>query len=219
MWRLLHRQYPCGLSSLPRGIHWDLLPSAPAYDQHMTEKQPYELLRTEGELEVRRYPEHLVAETRVSADFEEAGSRAFRFLFGYITGNNAARESIAMTAPVVQSQRIAMTAPVTQTGSGGNYTVAFVLPSTMNEASAPVPTSNEVSLRTVAGRLVAALRFRGRWSESSFGNHRDRLLTAVADAGLAISGDPWFARFDPPLTPAFLRHNEVLVELVEGPLP
>ncbi|GAA1221871.1 hypothetical protein GCM10009655_21830 [Rhodoglobus aureus] len=126
-----------------------------------------------------------------------------------------------MTAPVVQSrsQRIAMTAPVVQTGSGGNYTVAFVLPATLSEASAPLPTSEAVSLRTVPERLVAAVRFRGRWSETSFEKHRDQLLSAVTDAGLAIVGDPWFARFDPPFKPSFLRHNEVLIELAEASRP
>ena len=52
----------------------------------MTEQQPYDLLHTEGAVEVRRYPEHLVAETEVVADFQDAGNRAFRYLFGYIDG-------------------------------------------------------------------------------------------------------------------------------------
>ena len=184
----------------------------------MTEQQPYALLRTEGAVEVRRYPEHLVAETEVVADFQDAGSRAFRYLFGYITGHNTARQSIAMTAPVVQarSQRIAMTAPVVQTGSDGRYTVAFVLPSSLDEASAPLPLRSEVSLRTVPARLVAAGRFTGRWSESAYEKHRDEFLSAVTDAGLTAIGEPWFARFNPPSTPWFLRHNEVLIEVAEA---
>jgi hypothetical protein len=184
----------------------------------MTEKQPYDLLRTKGAVEVRRYPEHLVAETEVAADFQDAGNRAFRYLFGYISGDNTARQSIDMTAPVMQarSQRVAMTAPVVQTGSGGRYTVAFVLPASLDEASAPVPARSEVSLRTVPVRLVAALRFSGRWSQSAFEKHRAELLSAVADAGLTTIGESWFARFNPPFTPSFLRHNEVLIEVAEA---
>lgn len=183
----------------------------------MTEKQPYDLLRTEGAVEVRRYPEHLVAETEVAANFQDAGNRAFRYLFGYITGDNTARQSIAMTAPVVQarSQRVAMTAPVVQTGSGGRYTVAFVPPSSLDEASAPLPARSEVSLRTVPTRLVAAVRFTGRWSQSAYEKHHADLLSAVADAGLTTIGEPWLARFNPPTTPWFLRHNEVLIEVAE----
>ncbi len=183
----------------------------------MTQKQPYDLVRTEGAIEVRRYPEHLVAETEVQADFQDAGNRAFRYLFGYITGDNTARQPIDMTAPVVQapSQRISMTAPVVQTGSSGRYTVAFVLPSSLDESSAPLPTRSEVSVRKVPARLVAAVHFTGRWSEAAFEKHRAELLSAAADAGLMTIGDPWFARFNPPSTPWFLRHNEVLIEVVE----
>ena len=179
----------------------------------MTEQQPYEIVRSEDTFELRQYPEHVVAETEVTGDFESAGSRAFRCLFGYISGENTAKVSIAMTAPVVQgtSQRIAMTAPVVQTESQGKYTVAFVLPAGLSEASAPRPTRPEVVVRTVAPRLVAAARFTGRWSSSSYEKHRLALLAGLADAGLTPVGDAWFARFDPPFTPWFLRHNEVLV--------
>ena len=53
----------------------------------MTEQQPYELLRRTPGYELRRYPSHILAETLVrDADFEDAGNRAFRALFGYISG-------------------------------------------------------------------------------------------------------------------------------------
>lgn len=54
----------------------------------MTEQQPYEVVRDAGNFELRRYREHVVAETTVSADFERAGNQAFRYLFGYISGDN-----------------------------------------------------------------------------------------------------------------------------------
>ncbi len=186
-----------------------------AYDRGMTEQQPYDLVRSENGFDVRHYPEHVVAETVTSGDFEGAGSRAFRYLFGYITGDNAARGTIEMTAPVVQaaSQRIAMTAPVVQSAEGDSFVVAFVLPASLTEATAPRPRRPEVSLRTVPARYAAAARFSGRWSEASFGKHRSDLLSAVEAAGLSTVGEPWFARFDPPFTPWFLRHNEVLVEI------
>ena len=57
----------------------------------MTEQQPFEL--------VRRYPAHVLAEVQVHAPFDRAGNAAFRCLFKYISGNNTARESVAMTAP------------------------------------------------------------------------------------------------------------------------
>lgn len=183
----------------------------------MTEQQPYDVVRSLDGFEVRRYPEHVVAETHVTADFEGAGNRAFRYLFGYINGDNVARQSIAMTSPVVQGRsRIAMTSPVVQSGSGEAFTVAFVLPAAMTEATAPLPSRPEVQLRTVPPRLVAAARFTGRWTEGAYERQRAALLAGLADAGLTPVGDAWFARFDPPYTPWFLRRNEVLVEVAEG---
>lgn len=44
----------------------------------MTEQQPYDVLEAYPAFELRRYPEHLVAETEVGAPFELAGNLAFR---------------------------------------------------------------------------------------------------------------------------------------------
>ena len=185
----------------------------------MTEQQPYELVRRAPHYELRRYPSHILAETLVrDAAFEDAGSRAFRVLFGYISGENTARQSIEMTAPVVQSAtaRIAMTAPVVQQQSEDGFVVAFVLPAAMTEVTAPVPARNEVTLRTVPERLVAALRFSGRWTRASWDSHREALLESLSADGLTPIGVPRFARFDPPYTPWFLRRNEVLVDIADN---
>ena len=185
----------------------------------MTEQQPYETVRRTSDYEVRRYPSHLLAETLIrDAAFEDAGSRAFRLLFGYISGQNTARQSIEMTAPVVQSasERIAMTAPVVQQQSEDGFVVAFVLPAAMTEMTAPVPARGEVTLRTVPERMVAAARFSGRWTRASWNSHREALLKSLSADGLTPVGVPRFARFDPPYTPWFLRRNEVLVDIAEN---
>lgn len=185
----------------------------------MTEQQPYDVVRSFDDFEVRRYPEHVLAEVVVTGRFEDAGNRAFRYLFNYISGENVFRTKVAMTAPVVQdaaSTRIAMTAPVVQQRgdtTDGSHRVAFVLPAGLTEATAPRPTSPRVHLRTVPESLVAAIRYRGRWTEDGYREHLKELRAAVAAAGLTVIGSPRFARFDPPFKPAFLRRNEVLLDL------
>jgi hypothetical protein len=64
-----------------------------------------------------------------------------RRLFRYISGNNIARQEIAMTAPVIQSrdEKVGMTTPVSQVADGNAYLVAFTLPSTYTVATAPQP--------------------------------------------------------------------------------
>lgn len=199
----------------------------------MTEQQPYELLRRYADFELRRYPAHTVAEVEVAASFDRAGNAAFRRLFNYISGNNTARQSLAMTAPVVQgpvpgrppSQKVAMTAPVLQSGpldagraggaaaGEGAYVVAFVLPAGMTEESAPVPADPRVRIRTVPGSTAAVLRFLGRGSGAAFAKRSRELQDAMAAAGLEPSGPPRFARFDPPFKPFFLRRNEVVQDV------
>lgn len=182
----------------------------------MTEQQPYDVVRREDGWELRRYPAHVVAETTVrDATFEDAGNRAFRKLAGYIGGENSVRQKIAMTAPVVQqrSEKIAMTAPVVQSADADGFVVAFVLPAALTEAEAPVPADPEVRLRTVPERMVAATRFSGRWTQKSWEQHRDELLGHLRAVDISPSGEPRFARFNPPFTPWFLRRNEALVDV------
>ncbi|CAQ01662.1 SOUL family heme-binding protein [Clavibacter sepedonicus] len=184
----------------------------------MTEQQPYTVVREESSFQVRRYPEHVVAEVTVRADFDAAGNTAFRALFGYISGANAAGGKVAMTAPVVQapvSQEIAMAAPVVQTAGqdAGSHVVAFVLPSTFTEATAPAPTSPEVSLRTVPEALVAATTYSGRWTRARYDERCEELIAALAEASITTLSAPRFARFDPPYKPWFLRRNEVLIDV------
>ena len=76
----------------------------------MTQQQPYESIGRWGEVEIRRYPAHTIAEVIVDGDFDDAGNRGFRPLFGYIQG------------------QIAMTAPVVQTPGSDGHSVAFVMP-------------------------------------------------------------------------------------------
>ena len=187
----------------------------------MTEQQPYEVIEKYADFEVRRYPAHLVAEITVSGSLEGAGNRAFRTLFGYISGQNTSRQSIEMTSPMVQeetsAQKIAMTAPVVQSEtSSGDHVVAFVLPSSMQEDSAPVPTNSEVRIRTVPGRLAAAMGYPGRWTGSNYHRHLAKLERSATAAGLELVGTPRWARFDPPFKPWFLRHNEVVRDVAAG---
>ena len=187
----------------------------------MTEQQPYEVLEQFDGFALRRYPPHLVAEVELDGSFEDAGNRAFRRLFGYITGQNEARRSVAMTAPVVQaaaSEKVATTAPVVQTeGAGGGYVVAFVLPASMTLETAPVPTNPDVRLRAVPERVAAAVSYSGRWTRSAYERRLAELQDAVLAAGFVPVGPPRFARFDPPFKPWFLRRNEVVQDVTRAP--
>ena len=123
------------------------------------EKPTYTVLEKVGEFEIRQYNPYLIAETRVDADFKDAGNVAFRRLFRYISGENKAQESISMTAPVIQkadSEKISMTAPVTQQRSGQQYAVSFVMPSKYS-LQTPAATLGPLRLSLMKSLLNALL--------------------------------------------------------------
>ena len=75
----------------------------------------------------------------------------------------------------------------------------------------PAPTDERVSLRTVLARRMAAVRYSGTWSRKRYERNLARLQEWVKTNGLVASGEPVWARYNPPFTPWFLRRNEILV--------
>jgi hypothetical protein len=182
------------------------------------EEPTYEVVATHGDVEVRRYAPMILAETRVDADFEDAGNRAFQRLFKYISGDNTARAKIDMTAPVVQepsSQKIDMTAPVVQAADGSEWRVAFVVPAEFSWETVPQPVDSRVTLRLVPERTVAVIRFSGGWGEQRFASHESELREVLSEHGLQVAGEAVYARYDPPFKPWFMRRNEVMIPVSE----
>ena len=194
----------------------------------MTQEQPYGVVRECDGYQLRRYPACVIAEVTVAADFDKAGSLAFQPLFTYISGNNLGQVSIDMTAPVMQrdsdgpeprastgrGEKLSMTAPVVQSNDvSGRQVVAFVLPSSVTAASAPIPLDSRVVIREIAPSLTAATRYSGRWSRSGYTEHLQQLQSALERDGLRAVGAPRFARFDSPMKPWFLRRNEVHIDV------
>jgi hypothetical protein len=178
------------------------------------EKAKYEIIESQPDFEIRQYGPQIVAETMVKGDFEKVGNEGFRRLYDYISGKNRKKLSIAMTAPVNQeaeSMKIAMTAPVSQVESGNKWRVTFMMPSDYSLADLPVPLDARVRLKEDPGRRVAAIRYSGTWSRSLFEEKRALLEDLIAKRGLEATGEPIWARYDPPFMPWFLRRNEVLI--------
>ncbi len=200
-----------------KAILWSLLLASPfllcSCATVGIERPKYEVLEKEGKFEIRQYPPQIVAETVVESDFDGAGNVAFRRLFDYISGGNRTKESIKMTAPVNQkanSEKIAMTAPVNQQEAGDKYSVSFLMPSKYTMETLPEPLDEEVKIRTIPARRMAAVRYSGSWSRKRYELHRTMLEDFIQQKDLQIIGEDIFARYDPPFQLWFLRRNEVL---------
>jgi hypothetical protein len=187
---------------------------------HAIEEPDYQLVRTLSEhVEVRRYAPYTVAEVVLDAAAGDAGRQAFPILAGYIFGRNKGERTMAMTAPVTQSAapgapvKMAMTAPVTQTAAGAGIRVQFVLPKGVTLANAPEPLDDRVRLREEPAVTRVVIRYSGTWSAANEAEHLRRLREVVAEAGLTTVGEPVLARYNGPMTPWFLRRNELWLAL------
>jgi hypothetical protein len=186
----------------------------------MTEEQKYTVERKFPKFEVRRYEACVFADVTVSADFQSAGSIAFRSLIGYISGSNEPNTKIAMTSPVIQesksensSTKIAMTSPVIQESSKDLQIVSFVMPAGMTLDDLPLPNNSKVTLRQMPEQVIAVARFTGRWTESAYERQLAQLRQQLYQNGMAEISPPRYARFDPPWTPSFLRRNEIQIPI------
>jgi len=180
------------------------------------EEAEYTVVIKEGDFEIRDYAPHVLAETIVEGDFDEAGNKAFRRLFQYISGNNEAQDKVAMTAPVSQEakgEKISMTVPVGQQQVGRRWTVSFMMPASYTLETLPRPLDPEVTLRLVPARRLAAVRYSGLWSEKGYVQNKAALESWIKQRGQTPVGEPIWARYNAPFSLWFMRRNEVLIEI------
>lgn len=180
--------------ALAGAVRWQL-------QRWFTEQPAYEVERTIGDLEIRRYPARLQARTFVEAPFETAIDEGFRRLARYIFGGNATHERVAMSTPV--SARYAEE----------GQEVTFTMPPGKHLEDLPRPDDPHIDLVESPARRVAVLKFRGRYKAKTVEAEMRRLRELVDTAGLVPRGEPMFAGYDPPMTLPFLRRVEVWLEV------
>jgi hypothetical protein len=170
------------------------------YSELVTEQQQYRVIDKHGAAELREYAPCVVADVLVDGDVQEATSAAFRPLFNYISGANKASTSLAMTAPVLQEE-----------AAPHSWSVSFVLPGDRPLQDYPIPADPKVTLRAIPAHDAAALGWSGRWTAGNIEQRTHELRMLIRDAGWEVTGEPRWARFDPPWTPPFMRRNEIVI--------
>lgn len=197
--------------------------------QNAGEKKDW-LGRVRPVAEVRRYAPVLVAEvTLKGVEMREALSNGFRQIAGFIFGGNSVQGTgestkVAMTSPVTletskapqsESAKIAMTSPVTAEAiSSDEYTISFIMPSKYTKSTLPTPNNDNVKIREVPARTLAALAWRGSSpSQKSMESKGAELKAALQTAGLRPQGPLHLWQYHPPFAPSWMRRNEVLLEV------
>jgi hypothetical protein len=184
----------------------------------MTQEAPYEVMRTVDGVELRRYPELLLATVSGMED-----NSSFGILFDYITGNNLKRSKLSMTAPVVSSEKLAMTVPVVSSQKlamtapvvSGKRFFTFVMPKGYTLEALPVPSDKRVRIHVQPPRDFAVLEFSGRTRTEKVEERIVELLDILARQKIPTRGEPFLMRYNSPFTPGFMRRNEVGIEILQ----
>jgi hypothetical protein len=171
----------------------------------MTEELPFSVVRNYADFQMRKYDSYVLVQYFGEGDFSSVTSRAFNPLFQFISGSNSTQKKIAMTAPVFQEER-----------EPGKHLVSFVMPKSMSIAEVPAAIRSDLSIQEVPAHFAAAIRFSGGWNEDKFLRKCSQLKADLTKAGIEFEGECFFARFDPPWKPGFLRRNEVLIRVTDS---
>jgi hypothetical protein len=172
----------------------------------MTKRQEYRVLRTYKGFEVREYQPCVLAEVRVSADYSQATSAAFGRLFQYISKGNKGSEKIAMTAPVIATQK-------NHSKALDEWFVSFVMPSGSIFGHLPHPNDSQVVLRELGSEVCIALAFKGKANKDLSDQKIRELRDAGAKENISMSDETRICRFDPPFKPGFMQYNEIVIPI------
>ncbi len=176
----------------------------------------FTVILQDGDFEIRLYQPMLIAETVINANYANSGSIGFNRLAGYIFGNNRQQEKIAMTTPVyreAQGEKIAMTAPVLQEKVADEWRVAFVMPPEYSLNNLPEPLDPLISIKSVAAKKVAVIRYSGSLSEEMINEKAQQLNEWLLQKPYKILSTARSAAYDPPWTIPALRRNEVHIDI------
>jgi hypothetical protein len=165
----------------------------------------YEVVKKEGNIEIRSYPSFLKAEVRLEGEREQVSGKAFSILFSYITGKNTGENKISMTIPVLQEKN----------NKANAWDVSFLLPKNFNLLNAPKPKDDRIKLIQTKQAKLVAISFSGFWSEKNMQKHKALLDEFVKKEGLKIKAGEVFAFYNSPYTLPWLRRNEVLYFVME----
>ncbi len=174
---------------------------AMAMSNEKTENQPYKVIKTEKDFEIRYYPEATMAKVLSKVkNYKELGNTGFRKLAGYIFGSNQDNQQIAMTAPVhmeINDQVSSM---------------SFVMPEGYTTSNLPKPNNPDVLIQKVPAEYAAVVRFGGYASEKDIKKHTEQLDKALKKANITSVGNFRFLGYNAPYD-LINRRNEIVVQV------
>lgn len=155
----------------------------------------FETLEREGAFSVRDYPALVVAETVSAGMRESALTLGFLALADYVAAAGRMRGPLFADGD----------------DDGRGWRTRVMVPQSRIDAL-PEP-GEEVTVRDLPARRLAAVRFAGEATDDVLDRHEDALRDWMRAHRLSPAGPVEHAFYDGPFTPGMLRRNEVLIPL------
>ena len=167
-----------------------------------TETQPYRIIKTEKDFEIRLYPSATIATVSMDAKtYKELSSAGFRKLASFIFGGNNTNKNIAMTTPVHMD--------INESQSS----MSFVMPAGYTKDNLPKPNDSSIIIKTTTEEYVAAIRFGGYANDEEIKIYTAKLESALKANGIQYYGNFRFLGYNAPYQ--FLgRKNEIIVNVL-----
>lgn len=160
---------------------------------------PYEVLKKDHLIEIRKYDHVLLASTKTVANHRlDSG---FSQVFSYISGANQQQTKISMTTPVVSFVE------------DEKLVTGFYVPSKYSKENAPQPTSNQVYIQELKSSIYIVIKFKGAWTDKNFDKQDKKLIAYIDSTDYKITSSRLIFRYQPPFIPGFLRHNEIAYQV------
>ncbi|MGI9470909.1 MAG: SOUL family heme-binding protein [Rubripirellula sp.] len=166
------------------------------------ESAEYQVIESDGNIEIREYPDLMLAATTSEMD-SQGRDGSFMRLFRYISGANEGEQKIAMTTPVFMEGDVGTS----------DVSMGFVMPKEVSAEGVPEPSGDGVKIRKREGGRFAVIRFSGRLDSRIAKDQEAKLRDWMESRALEGVSKAEAAGYDPPFTPGPLRRNEVLIRL------
>lgn len=166
-----------------------------------TETQPYQVIKTEKDFEIRLYPPATMATISMDVKtYKELSSPGFRKLASFIFGGNNANKNIAMTSPVHMDINNSLSS------------MSFVMPANYNKDNLPIPNDSAITIKTTSPEYVAAIQFGGYANDGEIKKYAAKLENALKTNGIEYYGNFRFLGYNAPYD-FWGRKNEIIVSV------
>ena len=166
-----------------------------------TETQPYQIIKTEKDFEIRHYPPATMATILMAAKtYKELSSPGFRKLASFIFGGNHSKKNIPMTTPVHMDINDLQSS------------MSFVMPGGYTKDNLPKPNDSSIIINTTTDEYVAVVRFGGYANDDKIKTYAAKLETALKANEIEYHGNFRFLGFNAPYQ-FWKRKNEIIVSV------